>query len=148
MAQTTDQVLGRRRTLLIAFLIGWTAWYGFFVGQQSGLYGEMSWMTELVASAIGLGGWLVFAIAMIKILNFKKKYKDDPEALAALDDELARDQNRRATTVGVYALILIQVVLVLTGEVSELNAAIGAHISIFAGVAAIMGSFLWFDLTE
>ncbi len=148
MTQTTDQVLGRRRTLLVAFLIGWAAWYGFFIAQQEGLYGEVSWQIEVAATAIGLGGWLIFAIAMIKILNFKKKYKDDPEALAALDDELARDQNRRATTVGVYAFVFVQIALVLAGEALELTATTGAHITIFVGVAAIMGAFLWFDITE
>jgi len=97
---------------------------------------------------VGVAGWFVFAIAMVKILNSRKRYKDDPEARAALDDELTRDQNRRATHFGFIVLLCVQIILVGAGERFDLNAAIGAHISIFFGVAAIMGSFLWFDLTE
>jgi len=148
MPQTTDQVLARRRTLLIAFLIGWSAWYGFFVAQQAGLYGGLPPMTEAIAAIIGIAGWIVFAVAMLKILHSRKRYKDDPQARAALNDELARDHSRRATTFGVYVLMLTQVALVVFGDMLGLTAVIGAHISIFIGVTAIMGAFLWFDLTE
>jgi len=148
MAQTTDQVLARRRVLLITFLIGWCAWYGFFVVERAGLYGFLPTGTGIVLTVVGVAGWFVFAIAMVKILNSRKRYKDDPEARAALDDELTRDQNRRATTFGVYVLLFTQVVLVAFGDMLGLTAVVGAHISIFLGVAGIMGAFLWLDLTE
>ncbi len=148
MPQTTDQVLARRRVLLIAFLIGWAAWYGFFVAQQTGLYGNLPPLAGGLAALTGILGWLVFAVAMVKILRFRQRYKDDPEARAALDDELARDQNRRASLFGVYVLIFTQVALVLAGDRLELSAAQGAHVSIFLGVASIMGAALWLDMRE
>lgn len=148
MSPTTDQVLARRRVLLITFLIGWGAWYGFFVAQQAGLYGFLPAGTGIVLTVVGIAGWFVFAVAMVKILNSRKRYKDNPEARAALDDELTRDQNRRATHFGFIAILLTQVGLVVLGDTLGMTAEIGAHISIFIGVATIMGAFLWFDLTE
>ncbi len=148
MTQTTDQVLGHRRVLLGSFLLGWCAWYGFFFSNSAGVQQDMpSWFGP-AALATGVLGWLTFAIAAIAMINTRRKYKDDPAALAALEDEITRENWRKAAGLGFYTLILVQVALVLGGRLIDLTAFMGGNISIFAGVLAVMGGFLVLDLME
>lgn len=145
---TTDQVLARRRVLLSSFLLGWMCWYGYLVLSQTGLQESFGVVVNIIIAAAGMLGWAVFVVALIKILNTRKRYKDDPEALAALQDDLQKEQDARANRYGVFALLGTQIVLVGAGDTFGWSAMAGAHISIFIGVATIIGSALILDLVE
>jgi len=75
----------------------------------------------------------------------RKRYKDDPAALAALSDELMRSQRASAMRVGLMALIGFQIVLIFVGQPLGWNAVQAAHASIFIGVAAWVCAALWFE---
>lgn len=148
MTETTDQVLSYRRTLLLAFLIGWVAWYGFFVLMIAGPGDHLPRPAELIAALVGFAGWIVFAVSLYRIVTLRKRYKDDPGALAALNDEMARQQTARAMTAGLFAVMGAQVYLALVGEDFRWSSEVGAHFSIFVGVTAVFAARLWFDREE
>ncbi len=145
---TTDQALARRRVLLSSFLLGWMCWYGYLVLSQTGLQESFGFAINIIIAAAGMLGWAVFVVSLIKILNIRKRYKDNPEALAALQDDLQKAQNERANRYGVFALLGTQILLVGAGDVFGWSATVGAHLSIFIGVTAIIGSALILDMVE
>jgi|GEM_PF-2122690 len=145
MAQTTDQVLAYRRMLMISFLVGWGAWYGFFILRETGLQSLWGEVVDIVIGVFGMVGWLVFAVALWRIFRLRKRYRDDPAALAALSDELMRSQRASAMRVGLMALIGFQIVLIFVGQPLGWNAVQAAHASIFIGVAAWVCAALWLE---
>lgn len=145
MAETTDEVLRRRRSLQISFLVGWVAWYGFFILLESGIGYRLPAAAELVAALIGAAGWFVFAFSLFRIITLRKRYRDDPGALAALNDDLMKHQRGRAMITGLYAVLGVQVVLAILSRDLNWSAELGAHFSIFVCVGVIFMAGLWIE---
>ncbi len=142
---TTDEVLAHRRALLISFLIGWCGWYGYFVLRETGLQDLWGAYLDLVIAALGTVGWVVFAISIFRIVNLKRRYKNDPAAIAALDDEFMRAQRAKALSVGFYCLLGFQVFLVVFGQQLDWPTGRSAHVSIFVGVLGCIAASLWYE---
>lgn len=145
MTQTTDQVLAHRRTLMISFLVGWSAWYGFFILRETGLQVVWGQVVDVIIGLVGMLGWVVFAFAGWRIVRLRKRYKDDPGALAALSDEWMRAQRAKAIAAGFYALLGLQVFLIVFGQSLDWPTGRAAHVSVFVGVAAWVAASLWFE---
>ncbi len=148
MTISTDQVLARRRLLLGSFLIGWGAWYGIIVLQATGLQNLLPPAANVAMGFVGMIGAILYTVSIMKIANIRKKYRDDPVALAALTDDLQSRNRDRALRFGFLMIIVVQVVLVLFGDMLAWSASAGAHVSILFGVAFSIFAAIWLDFKE
>lgn len=148
MTSTTDQALAHRRRLTASFLVGWVAWYGFYTLQQTGWHEGFPFWVETTVVVAGVLGWVVFAYAVLRLVNLRKAYKDDPVGEAALEDELTKQNRAKANAFGIYVFIIVQIALVLFGDFLGWSAVTAAHVNIFSTVLAMLGAFFVLDMQE
>jgi len=148
MAQSTDQILASRRVLLLSFLVGWTAWYGSFTLQETGIQSVFPPSVNFTLGFVGVIGAIIYTISIMKIVGIRKKYRDDPAALAALTDDLQVRNRNETIRYGFIFLILVQLVMVLFGDILGWSAMVGAHVTIFFGVTMTILAAIWIDMKE
>ena len=130
---------GAGRTSLLGFLIGFSLWQGARLAQQ---VSPADGPPAAVFTAVQLTGWLIWAVFLIQVVIFGR---GAPAAIrGALNDELTTHRREMSWAIGFFAVMFTQGVL-LFAAVTNPGIRLAAEFTVFVGVLAAIGSYLYLD---
>jgi len=131
-----------RAKWLLVNLVGFVFWDGFRIANNYLIEGGISTMLLIV---YGLG-WLTWVIGLVQLSRLSTKVKKTKLASQVLNDELVEFNRLKAWRVALFAVILTQVVVIVSNFLSvEVSGILSAEITVFVGVVSAITAFLYYD---
>ncbi len=130
-----------RYDLLKWTTIGWGIWYGTFI-----LKDVIDNSTIIhVAFWVGLLGWIVFIINLVKVLKLQRELKWDPKAKEALNDELHQLNLHKSYQFGFWVVLSVTVILVALTSFVEISSQLVTKIILYFAVLSFLIAGLIYD---
>ncbi len=139
MSGVVERMAAQRRTILLGFLIGFSLWVGARLAQQ---VSPADGPPVAVFTAVQLTGWLIWAVFVIRVVTFGR---GTPAAIrGALNDELTTHRREMSWAIGFFTVMFTQGVLLFAAATNP-GIRLAAEFTIFVGVLAAIGSYLYLD---
>ena len=97
------------------------------------------------ASAVGVWGWIIFIINLVKFLKLKRELNWDPKAKEALNDELHQLNTHKSFMIGYWAVLATTAVFLGIAEFLEIKALLVTEIILYVGVLSALISGLIYN---
>ena len=132
---------GRSRWIFVN-LIGFCVWDGMRI-----LNNYFANPLELpVSTGIMILGWGIWILGLIQLFKVSAKAKQTKNAMGILNDELVQINRMKAWRLAFVVLCFSQVMVLLYSlAITNISSALSAEISIYIGVIAAIGGFLYFN---
>lgn len=140
-AKTIEQLDKLRYSLLKWLTIGWAIWFGSFILKhlidKSFIIGLVTWL--------GLIGWAIFIINLIKFLKLRRELRWDTKKLEALSDELHQLNMHKSFIVGYSVVICVTAILFGISLFLTISPVLVTEIILYFGVLAVLISGLIYN---
>ena len=123
-----------RYDLLKWTTIGWGIWYGTFILKD--VIDNSSIIH--VAFWVGLLGWIVFIINLVKVLKLQRELKWDPKAREALNDELHQLNLHKSYELGFWVVLSVTVIFVALTSFVEISSQLVTKTILYFAVLSIL----------
>jgi len=130
-----------RYNLLKWLTIGWAIWFGTFILKDS----VQNHMILAAASTVGVWGWIVFIINLIKFLKLRRELGWDKKVENALNDELHQLNMHKSSMIGYWAVLTTTAVFLAISEFLEIKALLVTEIILYVGVLSALISGLIYN---
>jgi hypothetical protein len=123
-----------RYNLLKWTTIGWGIWYGTFILK------DVIDNTAIIQIAlwVGLFGWIIFIINLIKVLKLQRELKLDKKTRAALNDELHQLNLHKSYQFGFWVVLSVTVVFVALTPFMQISSQLVAKIILYFAVLSFL----------
>ena len=129
-----------RYNLIKWFTIGWAMWFGGFMLKD--LISNNLILVLIIL--VGLFGWILFAVSLIKFRKLGKIVNSDGDLKNALNDELMLYNRNKSFTVGFWALIILICIFYVLAEFITISAFIVCEITLYIGIlSALISSLIY-----
>ena len=129
-----EQLDKLRYNLLKWTTIGWGIWYGTFI-----LKDVINNSTIIqIAFWVGLLGWIIFAINMVKVLKLQRELKWDQKAREALNDELHQLNLHKSYEFGFWVVLSVTIVLVTLTSFVQISSQLVTKIILYFAVLSYL----------
>jgi len=130
-----------RYNLLKWCTIGWGIWFGTFILKDlinsPAIIGGATW--------IGLLGWLIFIINLIKFLKLRRELRWDTKVKEALDDELQQLNWFKSSEIGYSSVIAVTALLFGLSQFISIPANLVTEIILYIGVLSGLIASLFYN---
>jgi hypothetical protein len=123
-----------RYNLLTWTTIGWGIWYGTFILKD---LIDNSTIIQ-IAFWVGLFGWIIFIINLIKVLKLQRELKWDPKAREALNDELHQLNLHKSYQFGFWMVLWVTVVFVALTPFVQISSQLVTKIILYFAVLSFL----------
>jgi hypothetical protein len=123
-----------RYNLLTWTTIGWGIWYGTFILKD---VIDNSAIIQ-IAFWVGLFGWIIFIINLIKVLKLQRELKWDPKAREALNDELHQLNLHKSYQFGFWMVLWVTVVFVALTPFVQISSQLVSKIILYFAVLSFL----------
>jgi hypothetical protein len=138
MIEKLDRV---RYNLLKWFAFGWALWYGAFILKDV----VQSMFVIGVFLAVGLAGWIIWTINMIRFYRLGKIVSQDEVLKEALNDELHQFNTARSYKAGYTLTIFTIALFVGLSTFFTIPTLLAFQITLYVSVLSVLISFLIFN---
>ena len=129
-----EKLAKSRYNLLKWTTVGWGIWYGTFILKDV----IENRIIIQIAFWIGLLGWIIFAINMVKVLKLQRELKWDQKAREALNDELHQLNLHKSYQFGFWMVLSVTVVLVALTPFVQISSQIATKIILYFAVLSFL----------
>lgn len=129
-----EQLNKTRYNLLKWTTIGWGIWYGTFILKD---VIDNSTIIQ-IAFWVGLLGWIIFAINMVKVLKLQRELKWDQKAREALNDELHQLNLHKSYEFGFWVVLSVTVVFVTLTSFVQISSQLVTKIILYFAVLSYL----------
>jgi len=136
-----EQLNNSRYNLIKWLTIGWSIWVGTYVAKDLIEYQLI--LTALVW--IGLFGWVVFIINLVKYLKLKREVKTDSLLREALNDELIQLNRYKSFFLGFWVTISIIAIFFSISLFENISSLVVCRITIYVGVISVLIAWLIYN---
>lgn len=120
--------------LLLWLTIGWTLWFGHFI-----LNHLLTARTIIkIISWLGLLGWIIFSINLVKYFQIRKDIKADPKLNDALNDELHSLFRYKSYLCGFWVLMALNVIFFGITSFYDISALVVTETTLYLGVLSVL----------
>ena len=130
-----------RYNLLKWCTIGWGIWFGTFILKDlinsPAIIGGATW--------IGLLGWLIFIINLVKFLKLRRELRWDTKVKEALDDELQQLNWFKSSEIGYSSVIAVTALLFSLSQFISISANLVTEIILYFGVLSGLIASLFYN---
>ncbi len=130
-----------RYNLLKWLTIGWGIWFGTFILKNL----LQNQLILQFATWIGLLGWVIFSINLVKYFKLKRELKWDKKLERALNDELHQLNMFQSFFIGYCIIILVTGILFVLSLYITLPAVLVTEIILYIGVLSVLISGLIYN---
>jgi len=130
-----------RYDLLKWCTIGWGIWFGTFILKDL----IVSPTIISLATWIGLAGWLIFIINLIKFMKLRRELKGDLKVQAALNDELQQLNWFKSSEIGYSIMIAVTATLFAMSQFISISANLVTEIILYFGVLSGLIASLFYN---
>ncbi len=132
----------RRRQILALLIIG-------FGAAQTGMIldrilAPAPWIHGILI-LLSLSGWILFGVQLFLMFRTGDQLRKRPEVELALNDEFVRQKRWKAATAGFWTVMIALAAIILIDLIVPFDAGIAAQAAVTAGVAGLIGAFLYYD---
>lgn len=120
--------------LLLWLTIGWTLWFGHFILNHL----LAAKMIINIINWLGLLGWLIFIINLIKYFQLRKDIKADRKLNDALNDELQSFFRYKSYWCGFWVLMGLNVVFFGISSFYDISVLIVTETTLYLGVLSVL----------
>ena len=136
-----EQLNFSRYNLIKWLTIGWSIWVGTYIAKDLIEYQLI--LTSLVW--IGLFGWVVFIINLLKYMKLKREVKTDSLLREALNDELIQLNRYKSFFLGFWVTISIVAFFFGISLFFNVSALMVCRITIYVGVLSVLITWLIYN---
>lgn len=136
-----EQLNNSRYNLIKWLMIGWSIWVGTYIAKDLIQYQLI--LTALVW--VGLLGWVVFIINLLKYLKLKREVKSDSLLSEALNDELIRLNRYKSFFLGFWVTISIIAIFFGISLFVNISSLMVCRVTIYVGVLSVLISGLFYN---
>ncbi|MDP4188532.1 MAG: hypothetical protein Q8907_06785 [Bacteroidota bacterium] len=120
--------------LLLWLTIGWTLWFGHFILNHL----LAAKMIINIISWLGLLGWIIFSINLVKYFQLRKDIKADRKLNEALNDELHSLFRYKSYLCGFWVLMALNVIFFGISSFYNISALIVTETTLYLGVLSVL----------
>jgi len=129
-----EQLNKTRYNLLKWTTIGWGIWYGTFILKD---VIDNSTIIQ-IAFWVGLLGWIIFAINLVKVLKLQRELKWDQKAREALNDELHQLNLHKSYEFGFWVVLSVTIVFVTLTSFVQISSQLVTKIILYFAVLSYL----------
>ncbi len=130
-----------RYDLVKWFLFGWAIWFGGFILKD--LVSNKLILGSIVL--LGLIGWIIFFVSLIKYMNLAKVVNSDMTLKNALNDEYMLHNRNKSFITGYWSVIIMTAAFIVLSLLTNITALIACQIILYIGVIAVLASSLIYN---
>ena len=123
-----------RYNLLKWTTVGWGIWYGTFILKD---VIDNSAIIQ-IAFWVGLLGWIIFIINLIKVLKLQRELKWDQKTRAALNDELHQLNLHKSYQFGFWVVLSVTVLFVVLTSFLQISSKLVTEIILYFAVLSYL----------
>jgi hypothetical protein len=127
-----------RTKILIGIAIGWSIYYGIFILNDV----IHNVVVMAILNIIGLIGLALYMYGLIKMIQIKRKLKNDPVLQSALNNEWIILNRRKAYAVGFWTMLISVTLGLLLVVFINIPAKIILELILFVGIMALILTFI------
>ena len=127
-----------RTKILIGIAIGWSIYYGIFILNDV----IHNVVVMAILNIIGLIGLALYMYGLIKMIQIKRKLKNDPDLQSALNNEWIILNRRKAYAVGFWTMLISVTLGLLLVVFINIPAKIILELILFVGIMALILTFI------
>jgi hypothetical protein len=136
-----EQLNDSRYNLIKWLTIGWSIWVGTYIAKDLIQYQLI--LTALVW--VGLFGWIVFIINLLKYMKLKREVKSDSLLGEALNDELIQLNRYKSFFLGFWVTISIIGIFFGISLFVNITALMVCRTTIYVGVLSVLIAWLIYN---
>jgi hypothetical protein len=138
-----EQLDKTRYNLLKWITIGWGTWYASFIGNKNELiHGHIIFQ---IAFWIGLLGYTIFVINLIKYLKLGRQLRRNPQLREALEDEWHHFNINKSYKFSYWTVIGITITLIAITSFTSISALMTAELILYFAVMSFFCSSLYYN---
>jgi hypothetical protein len=123
------------------FTVGWGMWLGLYLF----MYLAVNPVFKTILLVVGLAGWIIWTINLIKVYRLGKIMNADETLRNALNDE-NHQQNIHKSFVAGYAVTLATIaILMVIAAFFKVSATLALFISLYIGVLSVLLASLFYN---
>lgn len=130
-----------RYNLIKWFTIGWSIWFGGFILKD--LISNNFIIVLIIL--IGLIGWILFAINLLRLIKFGKIVNANSHLKNALNDELMVHNRNKSFVIGFWTFFILMSIFFGLSEFTGISALIVCEIALFTGTLSVLVSSLIYN---
>lgn len=136
-----EQLDKLRYDLLKWCTIGWAIWFGTFILKDL----IISPVIIGIATWIGLLGWVIFIINLIKFLKLRRELRWNNKVKEALDDELHHLNIFKSIAIGYAIVIAVTALFFGLSQFITIPAKLITEIILYVGVLSVLIASLFYN---
>jgi len=121
--------------------IGWAVWDGSYILKDL----IINRLIILVLVFIGLIGWILFSIHLIKLLRLSKKINANHKLKEALTNEMIRFNSYKSFCIGFWTFLVTIVCFLVVSVFYDLSALLVCRITLYLGVLSFFTAWLIYN---